>query len=84
MLMEVYVELWGQVEDSNSCNWITVGKIDADSLDIDYLKEKTMEIVNMSGFPSKANMARLRVTQAQKDAEGRPITLMKITLEDLW
>ena len=42
--MEVYVELWGQMEDSNSCNWITVGKIDADSLDIDYLKEKTIKI----------------------------------------
>jgi len=79
--MEVYVELWGQMEDSNSCNWITVGKIDADSLDIDYLKEKTIKIANESNFPSKANVARLRVMQ---NAEGHQVTVMKITLEDLW
>jgi len=90
--MEVYIELWGQLEDTNACSWITVGKIDAKSLDIDYLKEEVMKIVrdnelSTNNWP-RANMARLRIINGNEkertDAQGRPTTLLKITLEALW
>lgn len=74
--MDVIVELWGPMSDSRAYTWIPVGKIDADSLDIDYLKGKAVEIINNLEWKSTANMARLRVVKNGKDE-------MKITLEDL-
>ena len=74
--MDVIVELWGPMSDSRSYTWIPVGKIDASSLDIDYLKEKTIEIINNLEWKSVADVARLRVVRNGK-------TEMKITLEDL-
>ncbi len=84
--MDVIVELWGPLSDSRSYTWIPVGKIDASSLDIDYLKKETMKIVESLEWKKQmdaegvrfplANMARLRVTRNGKDE-------MKITLEDL-
>ena len=74
--MDIIVELWGPMSDSRSYTWIPVGKIDASSLDIDYLKKETIGIVESLEWKSVANMARLRVVKNGK-------TEMKITIEDL-
>ena len=86
-MVNVIVELWGPMNREGGYSWVPVGQIQADSLDIDYMKKETIKIIENIEWKSTANMARLRVLKNNKegtDAEGRPITVMKITLEDLW
>ena len=61
-----------------AANWVTIGKIENPmSLDIDFLRQKAMEIVNSRCPRPFANALRLSVIR-----DG--IREMKVTLTDLW
>lgn len=73
----VLVEFWGSVDRTNAYDWMPLGRIEAESLDIDYLKEEALKLIKKMEHRPQANIVRLEVLRdGKKD--------MKITLTDLW
>lgn len=76
-MLSVLVQVWGPANAMfGGYDWITVGIIEAEKIDMDYLKEKAVEIINSREYKPFMNAARLIV---RKDR-----TEMKVTLTDLW
>lgn len=76
-MLSVLVQVWGPANAMfGGYDWITVGVIETDKIDMDYLKEKAVEIINSREYKPFMNAARLIV---KKDR-----TEMKVTLTDLW
>ncbi len=77
-MFSVFVQVWGPV-DSTACayDWITVGMIETESIDIDFLKEKALDIINSKESRPFMNAARLKIMHGDK-------TEMKVTMTDLW
>lgn len=75
--MQVFVQLWGPI-DSVGCGyeWITIGEMDVDSLDLDMLKEKTMTLIRKNEYKPFLNAARLKIIKEEEK--------MNIMLLDLW
>ena len=77
-MLSVFVQVWGPRDLFCGYDWITVGKIkNPDNLDIDYLKEKAISIINGRDYKPFLNAARLKIIRDET-------TEMKITVMDLW
>ena len=77
--LKMRVQIYGPVSQSakNVYTWITIYEFVPDSLDIDYLKKKAMDIINKNDVKPQINAARLELIRNGKRD-------MKITLMDLW
>lgn len=78
-MLSVLVQTWGPANAMfGGYDWITVGIIEKpESLDVDYLKEKALEIIDSSEYKPFLNAVRLKIVRDDK-------TEMKITMMDLW
>lgn len=78
MPFSVIVNVWGPARYKEAgYDWVPIGKIDAEKIDFDFLKEKTMDMINKHEYKPVVNAARLEIV---KDGEKA----MKVMLMDLW
>ena len=78
-MRSVLVQVWGPANAMfGGYDWITAGIIEnPESLDVDYLKTKVLEIINSSEYKPFLNAARVKIMNDGK-AE------MNVTMTDLW
>ncbi len=77
-MLSVLVQVWGPANAMfGGYDWITVGIIETEKIDMDYLKEEAIKIINSRDYKPFANAARLKIIRDEK-------TEMKVTLMDLW
>ena len=78
-MLSVLVQVWGPANAMfGGYDWITAGIIEnPESLDVDFLKQKAIEIITKRDYKPFTNAARLKIIRDHK-------TEMKMTLTDLW
>lgn len=77
-MINVFVQVWGPISGAPNCyDWVTVGKIETEKIDIDYLKTAAVDIIRHREYKPFTNAARLKFVKNEK-------TEMQITMTDLW
>ena len=60
--MKVIVEIYAPLHFApGSYDWINIGEIDVESLDIDVVRKKVLPLINKKGYKPVTKMVRLNV-----------------------
>ena len=77
-MYSVIVQVWGPANAMfGGYDWIPAGMIETENIDMDFLRQKAVEIISSRDHMPFLNATRLKITKEDR-------TEMKVTMTDLW